>query len=87
MTNWYLISKRIHRIIVFPLVILMLIMSLSGMVLKFPRVLGFAVNPSFASYVHNQVSVFFSALLFGMAITGLVLYLYPIIKKRQSNGS
>lgn len=86
MSNIYLTSKKVHRFLVISIVILALIMSLTGMLLKFPQIAAVFtfISLSSARNLHSQVSFFFSLCLFLMAASGLILYLYPFYLKQRN---
>ena len=85
MSNLYLIARKLHRFFAALSLIIILLMSLTGVVLKFP--LFFIklrlVNIMFARSIHNLLSPFAAIALLIMAITGLIMYLYPILRKKQ----
>lgn len=79
------LSKLLHRITLFSLVMLGIIMGTTGTVMKFPQIsllLPF-VSADWARYVHNQISVLFSLAFFIMSLTGLYMYWFPWYSGRQ----
>lgn len=84
--NAYQLSRKIHRLLVLLITALALVMSGSGLLLKYPefvsRSLSF-INLGLLRYVHNRLSPWFGALLALMALTGVVMYFYPVYTKRK----
>ncbi len=87
MTKLYILAKKIHRLLVLIILVLALLMMGTGILMKFPTLVtnGLTfINLSYVRYLHNQLSVYFSAVLAGMIITGSWMYLYPIIIRRRA---
>lgn len=85
MNKLYLYAKTIHRSLVILIVIATFIMAGSGMILKNPK-LGQALNMdlSLVRYLHNNFSVVFTILLLLMILSGVVMYIFPLLKKRPN---
>lgn len=78
------LSRKIHRLLVFFIVGIGLVMMTTGITLERAgegeSFLPF-LNASFARNIHNKFSILFALILFMMMLTGLTLYLYPWIQK------
>jgi len=79
----YLWSKQIHRLTMFIVVALTLVMAGTGLVMKYSVITETfpAIHPGLMRTIHNTVSPIFAGALFIMMITGLIMYLFPLIKK------
>lgn len=84
MINFYLMTRKIHRLFVLPIIALTILFVLTGMVLKFPVFFAPIIDAGFARYLHNQMSLFFAIFLTGMALTGAVMYFYPLLRRQSS---
>lgn len=81
--NVMIISRKIHRMLVVIISFLGIIMMSTGSVIKFPGVFGgIGIDIYLMREVHNIVSTFFSIAFTGMAVSGLVMFLYPKFIKR-----
>lgn len=86
-TKFYLFSKKIHRLLVFVVIVLGLFMMASGLMLKYT---AFVIdNLKFIDlimirYLHNSVSVIFTAVLFVMMLTGVLMYFLPMMIRKKS---
>lgn len=85
MVSVYLLAKKAHRMIILPMIMLAVILSSTGAALKFPNVFSSVVDVKQARYLHNQMSLFFSIFLFLMSISGLVMYIYPLINRKSTS--
>lgn len=85
MQQLYVYARKIHRLLVLVMVVLTVIMTITGSIMKylFAVHLFFFISPALARYVHNMTSPFFSITLVAMAITGLYMYWYPIIRSKM----
>ncbi|MFA6391660.1 MAG: PepSY domain-containing protein [Patescibacteria group bacterium] len=87
MNNLYLFSKKIHRYLVIIIMSLGLLMTISGSLLKFPKIaseyLTF-INMGLIRYLHNQLSTYFGIVLFLMILTGAWMYFYPMWKQKKN---
>ena len=79
----YLISKQIHRLTMFIVVALTLVMAGTGLVMKYPVITETfpAIHPGLMRTIHNTLSPIFAGALLIMMTTGLIMYLFPLIKK------
>ncbi len=84
--NSFLLSKKIHRLLVLLISALILVMATSGLLLKYPdfvsRSMSF-VDLGLLRYVHNRLSPWFGGILTLMALTGLIMFFYPAYAKRK----
>jgi hypothetical protein len=85
MINRYLLSKKIHRMLVIIISFLTLAMTSTGFALKYPTRALF--NPGLTRFLHNQLSLIFTLVLILMACSGLLMYLYPLLIKRPKPAS
>lgn len=86
MSNLYLLSRKIHRILVLLITVSTLVMAFTGMILKNPGIgqtLG--LNPGLIRYLHNNFSLVFVLILSMMMITGLTMYLFPYFKRSSKS--
>ncbi|MCL4374848.1 hypothetical protein M1523_03220 [Patescibacteria group bacterium] len=67
--------------------LLSLVMAVSGMFLKYQnataRLMPF-IDLGFMRYLHNRLSPWFGLALVLMAVTGLMMYVYPILQRRKA---
>lgn len=83
-TNLYLLSKKIHRFLVVIIAIVGILMSITGFLLKYTFV---ATKFSFIDlgqvrYIHNNLSPAFSIIFFMMALTGIIMYIFPLTRNK-----
>lgn len=86
MTNLYILSRKIHRILVIIITFLTVLMAGTGTVLKYSFVaakLTF-IDLGLIRYIHNQISPFFTITLVFMMLTGIFMYIFPLLKKKPS---
>lgn len=84
MTKLYLLSKTIHRLTMYLTVLLTLFMATTGLLLKYSLpLLDPFIKIEFVRYMHNNVSVSFTIVLLLMMISGIYMYLFPILLKHQ----
>jgi hypothetical protein len=83
MINLYLLSKKIHRILVLIISMLTIIMGGTGLLMKYPSIAQrFFVNKGFITYIHNNLSIYFVLALGLMMLTGLYMYFFPVLRKK-----
>ena len=83
MIKLYLFSKKIHRILVIVIITLGIIMSVTGTTLKYPFFARlFNLDLGLIRQLHNNLSPFFVVVLLLMSLTGLMMYSYPLLRKR-----
>lgn len=80
----YLLAKKIHRMLVFVIIVVGFTMSLTGILLKYSFL---ATKFDFIDlgqvrYLHNNLSPFFSVVLILMILTGIVMYLFPLTRNK-----
>ena len=73
-TNIYLLSKKIHRLLVFIILILGFVMTITGIFLYS------GTSPFFVRILHHQLSILFSLILGLMSLSGLYLFLFPYLR-------
>ncbi len=76
-------ARRIHRILVLVITSLILVMVLTGTLLKYTvisEIIPF-IDLGMVRYVHNNISPFLSLVLLLMAVTGLLMYFSPFLIK------
>lgn len=87
MIQTYLLSKKIHRILVVLMLFLTLIMAGTGIMLKylsfFDRHFHF-IDLGLVRYLHNSLSVVFTIVLLLMALSGTLMYFIPYIQSRKA---
>lgn len=69
------------------IMLLGLIMTTTGALLKFPKVAtGYLtfIDLSQVRYLHNQLSTYFGIILFLMLLTGAWMYFYPTWRERKN---
>ena len=84
MTNLYILSRKIHRLLVLIILVIGLLMAGTGMALKYTFLsssLPF-VDLGFVRYLHNVLSPFFAIVFLGMLITGIYMYIFPLLRKK-----
>ncbi len=80
----YLWSRKLHRVFLFAVVVLTLLMGVTGLFMKytsFAKSVG--VNPGLIRYLHNQMSGYFTIVLVIMMLTGIFMYVSPIFVARR----
>ena len=83
MIKLYLLSKKIHRVLVIAISLMILFMEITGFFLKYSSVANiFSVDLRLARYLHNSLSPFFSIILVLMALSGIIMYLFPFLRKK-----
>jgi hypothetical protein len=86
MTKLYLYAKLIHRILVVVITFLTILMAGTGTAIKYSEFFSSFpfINITFSRYMHNQLSIIFTIVLVCMATTGIIMYLFPIFRKRKA---
>lgn len=83
--NIYLLFRKIHRVLVLLITFSTLLMTFTGIILKYPRITNtIPLNLVSVRNLHNLASPFFSIVLVLMMISGIVMYFYPIWIKKKS---
>jgi hypothetical protein len=85
MTKYYILSRKIHRYLVIIITVLTVIMAGTGTVLKFPVAFGSFgfINVGLVRFIHNNLSILFTIVLLLMAISGIIMYLFPYLNKKK----
>lgn len=83
MTNIYIFSRKVHRVLIIMISVIGLLMAMTGMLLKYTFIATkFAfVDLGLVRYLHNNFSPIFSIVFLCMLLTGLIMYLFPLIHK------
>lgn len=83
MNNPYLLSRKIHRILVLIISVVGLLMALTGMLLKYTLIATkfTFIDLDLIRYIHNNLSPIFSFVFLGMLVTGLFMYIFTLPKK------
>ena len=80
----YLFFKKIHRVLVLVIMFFTMLMSLTGIILKYPKITDVVtMDLIFVRNLHNVASPFFGLTLFIMMISGAVMYFYPVFLQRR----
>ncbi len=85
MANLYVLSRKIHRVLVLMISVIGLLMAVTGIFLKYTFIsekLTF-IDLGLIRFLHNNLSPYFVIVFFGMLVTGLFMYLFPLMQKRQ----
>ncbi|EKE14875.1 MAG: hypothetical protein ACD_12C00259G0005 [uncultured bacterium] len=82
-TNLFLFSKKIHRFLVIFIAIIGIIMSVTGILLKYTFIAAkfTFIDLELIRFIHNNLSPIFALVFLGMLITGLIMYIFPLIRK------
>ena len=84
MTKLYLLSKTIHRFLVIITSITTLMMAITGILLKYPLwINSLNIDIGLIRFIHNNLSILFTLILVLMTISGIVMYIYPIMKMKK----
>lgn len=88
MTKIYLLSKKIHRLLVIILTSITLVMAGTGLMLE-EREVWFGLDLGMMRFIHNKLSVPFTIVLSLMILSGLFMYFYPfyVRRKHENTGS
>jgi hypothetical protein len=76
----YLWLKTIHRIFMYATTFLVIIMSGTGTILKFPLKFR-SLDLAYIRFLHNELSIYFTISLFLMMISGIYMYIFTFPKK------
>ncbi len=73
--NYYLLAKKIHRLLILFITTLGLSMASTGLAMKYPVLFDwFSLDPVTIRWIHSTLSTYFAIVLFLMMITGLCMY-------------
>lgn len=85
-TKLYLLAKKIHRILFWLMLFFIFMMASTGSLMKFnaftTKYLGF-LDLGMVRFLHNSLSPYFTGVLGLMALTGLVMYFFPMMRKER----
>ncbi|MEK7597208.1 MAG: hypothetical protein AAB441_01025 [Patescibacteria group bacterium] len=82
--NLYVSSRKIHRFLVLIISVIGLLMAGTGTLLKYTFIskkLTF-IDLGLIRSFHNNLSPYFVVVFLGMLITGLAMYLFPMLKNK-----
>ncbi len=83
-SRYFVLAKRLHRALIPIIVILTLIMVWTGLMLKYPNLaLSLKVDLLTVRFLHSQFSIYFALALIVMMLSGLVMYLFPLLRKKE----
>lgn len=84
MIKLYLLSKKIHRILVLIISVIGILMAITGIILKYTFIATkfTFVDLGSVRFVHNNLSPVFSIVFLGMLATGLIMYLFPVLRNK-----
>lgn len=82
-TKIYIVSRMVHRVLVLAVTFSALIMTVTGFLMKFPKTAKlFNVGSDRLRFIHSNFGVIFLIILFLMTLTGLIIYFYPLSRKK-----
>ena len=83
-TNLYLLAKKIHRLLVLIIAVIGVLMAGTGILLKYTFISKklIFIDLGLIRSLHNNLSPYFAVVFLGMLITGLVMYLFPMLKNK-----
>ncbi|MFS8159318.1 MAG: hypothetical protein ACMG6E_03735 [Candidatus Roizmanbacteria bacterium] len=85
MIKAYLWIKMVHRLFLYLTSFLILFMSITGLLLKYPLFSGFIfLDTGLVRSLHNAFSIYFVISLGIMMLSGIYMYLFPLLRKRGS---
>lgn len=80
----YILSRKIHRMIVIIIVVLSLAMMVTGLNMKYG---WFFLDRGFSNNLHNNLSPYFALVLMINVITGFYMYLYTQPRKNTKKSN
>lgn len=84
--NYYLLFRKVHRLLVLVMTVSISIMAFTGILLKYPKITSvLPFNLAIIRTLHSTASPLFTIVLVLMMISGVVMYFYPIIRNRKRN--
>lgn len=86
MNKLYLLSKSVHRYLVLIISVWTLVMAGTGTIMKYESI-GESMNidAGLVRYLHDNVSIFFTATLVLMMTSGIIMYFVPVILRSRAN--
>lgn len=86
--NYYLLAKKIHRLLILFITVLGLIMVSTGLMMRYPVLFDwFSFDPVTIRRIHNTLSTYFAIVLILMMITGLCMYFILLSKRSPQSKS
>lgn len=85
LTKLNIFFRKLHRFMVIFIVILSIVMMITGTMLKYPltsKNLVPFINLGIVGWLHSITSPFFAIVLSIMLITGVVMWVYPMLIRR-----
>lgn len=80
-TYLFLLSKKIHRLLVVLIIILTIPMTITGYMMK--TVKYFPFDPHAIRMIHSTISLYFAGVLGVMSLTGFYMFIFPYLKNKQ----
>jgi len=80
-TYLFLLSKKIHRLLVVLIILLTIPMTITGYMMKTSTYFPF--DPFAIRMIHSTISLYFSGVLGLMSLTGLYMFIFPYLAKKQ----
>jgi hypothetical protein len=78
----YIWSKTIHRLFLFTTTLFILLMSVTGIIMKYSFFSGLRfLDPVLIRNLHNEFSIYFVVSVSVMMLTGLYMYIFPHLKR------
>lgn len=86
MIKLYILSKQIHRLLVFVMTILLLVMSITGLLLKYTFIADKFpfIDTGYVRYLHNNTGPYFTVVLSVMLLSGLYMYLFLVLRRKTT---
>jgi hypothetical protein len=78
----YMNMRKLHRFFVLIIIALGLLMAITGIMIKY-----MLFDAGMARYIHNNISVIFTAVLIIMTCSGAFMYSYPIYTRRKQKNA
>ena len=84
MAKFFVLDRKIHRALVLVTAFLALAVSLSGILITYPKLISY-LSLKFVVVLnfHKVMGALFAAVLIVMVFTGLFMYYYPIFRNRS----
>lgn len=80
MIKIFMLSKKIHRILVVPFLFLGGIMTITGVILDEPEWFSKYLDTGLVRYIHGRMSIIFAGFVLFMMFTGTMLYFFPLLR-------
>lgn len=79
MIKLFILSRKIHRLLVLMISAAGLVMAITGVAIKYQ--IG---DTGQMRFVHSQMSVIFTVIFIFMTLTGLTMYLFPLLRRKPT---